>query len=266
MKDSRGYLERMEKSMREKLFFLEHIDLDNKIVIDFGSANGALVKELIKMNFENTTYFCIENNEEFFEECKKLEKDRTADVCVLSGLTEVEMWLRHYKEHGQDDREVVLICSSVMHELTPKMQKSVVGFSRAYCDYMVVRDMFYDYDSIPDEREKDILEKIICLAPRPDLMQQFFYLRGLSKKSIAEYLLKYSYVENWNTEVHEKYLDVDWINIKYFETEEVEVERIYENYYRNTFIASRVYNTFGIRINWCTHGQMILKMKRVGGD
>ena len=38
----------------------------------------------------------------------------------------------------------------------------------------------------------------------------------------AEYLLKYSYVENWNTEVHEKYLDVDWVNIKYFETKEVE--------------------------------------------
>ena len=263
MKDSKGYLERMEKSMREKLFFLEHIDLDNKIIVDFGAANGALVKEIIKTNPMNTTYFCVEKNEEFFEECKKLEKDRTADVYVFSGLTEVEMWLRHNKEHGQDTREVVLICSSVMHELTPKMQKSVVGFSRAYCDYMVVRDMFYDYDSIPDERERDILEKIICFAPRPDLMQQFFYLRGLSKKSIAEYLLKYSYVENWNTEVHEKYLDVDWINIKYFETEEVEVERIYENYYRNTFIASRVYNTFGIRINWCTHGQMILKMKRI---
>jgi hypothetical protein len=67
MKDSKGYLERMEKSMREKLFFIKHIDLDNKIVIDFDSANGALVKELIKMNFENTTYFCVEKNEEFFE-------------------------------------------------------------------------------------------------------------------------------------------------------------------------------------------------------
>ena len=59
MQDSKGYLERMERSMREKLFFIKHIDLDNKIVIDFGSANGALVKELMKMDFENTTYFCV---------------------------------------------------------------------------------------------------------------------------------------------------------------------------------------------------------------
>jgi hypothetical protein len=127
---------------------------------------------------------------------------------------------------------------------------------------MIVRDMFYEYNSISDEREKDILEKIICLAPRADLMQQFFYLRGLSKKSIAEYLLKYSYVENWNTELYEKYLDVDWINIRYFETEEVGVEVVYENYYTNSFITSRVYNTFGIRMDWYTHGQLILKMNR----
>ena len=177
MQDSKGYLERMERSMREKLFFIKHIDLDNKIVIDFGSANGALVKELMKMDFENTTYFCVENNDEFLEECKKLEKEKTADVYAFGGLTEVEMWLRHNKQYGQETREVVLICSSVMHELTPKMQRYVVGFSRAYCDYMIVRDMFYEYDSISDQREKDILEKIICLSPRPDLMQQFFYLR-----------------------------------------------------------------------------------------
>jgi hypothetical protein len=93
-------------------------------------------------------------------------------------------------------------------------------------------------------------------------MQQFFYLRGISKESIAEYLLKYSYVENWNTEVQEKYLSVDWIRIKYFETEWAEAQVLYENYYTNNFIASRVYNTFGIRINWYTHGQMILKIKR----
>lgn len=258
MKDSNGYLKRMEKSIREKLFFINHMDLNNKIIIDFGAANGALVKELINMNFENTTYCCIEKNKEFFEECKKLEKEKTADMCVFGSLTEVEKWLEYNK---QETREVILICSSVMHELTSKMQRDVVSFSREYCDYMVVRDMFYEYDSIPDEREKDILEKIICLAPRPDLMQQFFYLRGLSKKSIAEYLLKYSYVENWNTEVNEKYLDVDWVNIKYFETKEVEVKVIYENYYTNSFIASRVYDTFGIRMDWYTHGQIILKME-----
>ena len=70
-------------------------------------------------------------------------------------------------------------------------------------------------------------------------------------------------MENWNTELYEKYLDVDWINIRYFETEEVGVEVIYENYYTNSFIASRVYSTFGIHIDWYTHGQLILKMNMI---
>ena len=260
MKDSKGYLERMEKSMREKLFFLEHIDLDNKIIIDFGAANGALVKELMKMNFENTTYFCIENNEEFFEQCKELEKERTADVYAFGGLTEVEMWLRHNKQYGDEHREVVLICSSVLHECTSKMQKTIVGFSRSWCKYMIVRDMFFD--RCFDEEEKlSLLEHIVIFAKHPELMQQFFYMRGVSSESIAEYLLKYSYVENWASEVYENYLSVDWTWIKLFRTPDVEPHILFENIYTNNFIASRVYQDFGVEIIWPTHCQLIVEMK-----
>lgn len=91
MKDSKGYLNRMAKSLEEKLFFLKHIDLDNKIIVDFGAANGALAKEIIKTKPINTTYFCVENKEEFFKECEKL---KDTGVLTVSGLTEVEMWLR----------------------------------------------------------------------------------------------------------------------------------------------------------------------------
>lgn len=261
MKDSKGYLARMEKAMKEKLFFTNHIDLDNKIIIDFGAADGSLVRELINRCYENTTYICIENNEEFFEQCKKLKSD--GDVYVFSGLSEVEMWLREHKRYMQDHREVVLVCSSVMHELTIKMQRAVVGFSRAYCDYFVVRDMFYDEHSIEDERLLEMIENIIILNQNIDLMQQYFYLRGLTKESIAEYLLKYSYVENWNTEVHEKYLSVDWISIRYFTTEEADAKILYENIYTNKFIASRVYNTFGIVMDWPTHCQLVLRINRI---
>jgi hypothetical protein len=243
--------------MREKLFFLEHIDLDNKIIIDFGAANGALAKEIIKTNPINTTYFCVENNEEFFKECEKL---KDTGVLTVSGLTEVEMWLRHNKEHGQDDREVVLICSSVLHECTPKMQKSIVGFSRSWCKYMIVRDMCFG--GYFDEEEKlSLLEHIIVFAKHPELMQQFFYMRGISDESIAEYLLKYSYVENWASEVHEKYLGVDWTWIKLFRTPEVEPHILFENIYTNNFIASKVYQDFGIEITWPTHCQLIVEMK-----
>lgn len=43
MKDTRGYIERMKVSMKEKLFFVDKIDLNNKIIVDFGCAEGDLL-------------------------------------------------------------------------------------------------------------------------------------------------------------------------------------------------------------------------------
>jgi hypothetical protein len=113
-----------------------------------------------------------------------------------------------------------------------------------------------------DEEEKlSLLEHIIVFAKHPELMQQFFYMRGISDESIAEYLLKYSYVENWASEVYEKYLGVDWTWIKLFRTPEVEPHILFENIYTNNFIASKVYQDFGIEITWPTHCQLIVEMK-----
>ena len=125
---------------------------------------------------------------------------------------------------------------------------------------MVVRDMCFG--GYFDEEEKlSLLEHIIVFAKHPELMQQFFYMRGISDESIAEYLLKYSYVENWASEVHEKYLGVDWTWIKLFRTPDVEPRILFENIYTNNFIASRVYQDFGIEITWPTHCQLIVEME-----
>ena len=68
MKDKKGYLKKLEGSMKEKLFFVEHLDLNNKIIVDFGCANAALIKHLMAMGFENTTYIGIERDEDFFND------------------------------------------------------------------------------------------------------------------------------------------------------------------------------------------------------
>ena len=72
--------------MREKLLFLEHIDLNDKIIIDFGAANGALAKEIMNIYPTNMTYFCVESNEEFFKECEIL---KVLGVHTVHDLTEV---------------------------------------------------------------------------------------------------------------------------------------------------------------------------------
>lgn len=265
MKDSKGYLERMRGAMREKLFFIEHLDLSNKIIIDFGAADGTLIKELINIGYENTTYFCVENYAEFLQTCKQLKE--IGDVIAASGLTEVEMWLRGHKQYGNDTREVVLICSSVLHECTWSMQRVITSFALNWCNYFILRDMFWDnfVHRIDWDARARILGNIITYAPHPDLMQEFFKLRGVSDESIKEYLLKYTYVDNWETEVEECYLNVDWTAIKDAKgVNNSAFEVVYENIYTNQFIKERIFNDFGFNISWPTHCQLILKVNQGG--
>ena len=261
MKDSKGYLERMKGAMREKLFFIEHLDLNNKIIIDFGAADGTLVKELISIGYENTTYFCVEDYEEFLQACKQLKE--VGDVTAVSGLTEIEVWLREHKQYGSDTREVVLICSSVLHECTWSMQRVVNSFATNWCHYFIVRDMYYD--NLPNNKltlfgELRALEQFIMLSPRPNLLQDYFVEADKNSKSldekIKEYLLKYTYVDNWETEVQEDYFHVDWNYI--FSHEHI----IYQRIYTNQFIKQRVYEDFNITITWPTHCQVIIQIAK----
>ena len=55
MNNYESYIKGMEKSMQEKLFFLEYLDLtDYDLIIDFGCASGNLI-ERIKMITKTTT-------------------------------------------------------------------------------------------------------------------------------------------------------------------------------------------------------------------
>ena len=90
MKDSKGYIERMKASMKEKLFFVDKIDLNNKIIVDFGCAEGDLLQELDHMGLENTTLIGVENNAEF---CSHIngEQKITGKNRVCQGVGQVQL-------------------------------------------------------------------------------------------------------------------------------------------------------------------------------
>ena len=66
MLDKVSYLEKMERAMEEKIFFLNKIDFNNvDTIVDFGCANGALIEIMDKylqstkqiIGFDNYQYF-----------------------------------------------------------------------------------------------------------------------------------------------------------------------------------------------------------------
>ena len=194
MKDEKGYLERMEKSMQEKLFFIEHIDLNNKIVIDFGCADGTLVRNLKSFGYKDTLWLGVEANDTF--------RDQADEVLNYSfpSLLELYKFMRTRKEI--DAREVVLITSSVLHECGLMLQYDLVNFAQLYCDYWTIRDMYYSiFGYVP------ALEYWTAIIKHSDKDQLVSFLEHkrvrMDEERIAEWLLKYRYVENWETE--------DWI-------------------------------------------------------
>ena len=262
MKDSKGYLEKMEKSMQEKLFFIERLDLNNKILIDFGCANAVLIQRLMEMNFKNTTFVGVESNPMFLDMCKELENN-SLNFKAFGGLLQVELYLKALKEDG-DNRGVILLCSSVLHELSFKYQEYITMFAHKFCDHFVIRDMIWldRYGDMPLEAPLKLLHKIIRRTNDLEHFQDFFRKRDYSFKSIAEYLLKYRYVENWETEMAEDYMSVDWRMIRNFANESCCGVVVYENVYTNTYIADHVMEDFYIDMYWPTHCQMIIEILR----
>ena len=256
MKDAQGYLDRMKGSMREKLFFLNELDLTNKVIIDFGCADGTMIKHLMEL-YPLNCYIGVECNLAFKPALQELALQHYG----FSAITSLDR-LKRELEHGlYQDKELVFICSSVLHELTWSKQREVINFAMRYCDYLIVRDMYYD--RFPDNQltlfgELRALEQFIMLSPRPDLLQDYFVEADKNSKSldeaIKEYLLKYTYVDNWETEVQEDYLHVDWNYI--FANEHI----IYQRIYTNEFIKQRVYDDFNITITWPTHCQLIMQI------
>lgn len=252
MKDTRGYIERMKASMKEKLFFVDKIDLNNKIIVDFGCAEGDLLQELDHMGLENTTLIGVENNAEF---CSHIDV-HNVNYHLFYNLTEVEQKIREWRSLRWDDREVVLICSSVLHELTYGYFKRVTNFACGMADYVVIRDMYWD-NSFSTDVENNY-SKIFrhCDNHLAVLFADLIEKREqLSAKVMAEFLLKYRYEANWDTEVLENYFSVPWNRIELLWA----FQPIYDRKYINGFIKSNLHETFDIDLTWPTHRTMILK-------
>ena len=252
MKDSRGYIERMKASMKEKLFFVDKIDLNNKIIVDFGCAEGDLLQELDHMELENTTFIGVESNAEFFSHINVLNEK----YYLFYNLTEVEQKIREWRLLKYDDREVVLICSSVIHELSKSFFKRVANFACGIADYVVIRDMYWDNQFSGDVEA--VYPRVLrqCDSDRALLLADLIEHRGqMSPKVMAEFLLKYRYTENWETEVLEDYFSVPWKHIELLWA----FQPIYDRKYINSFIKNDLHKTFDIDLVWPTHRTMILK-------
>jgi SAM-dependent methyltransferase len=234
MRNYNTYLKGMEKGNNEKLFFLDKLNLDGfNTIIDFGCGKGDILKacadgkrlligidhdpimrEIAQKNVPNATFL------------PKLEKN------MLDGKT-------------------LIIFSSVLHEIEDywtELEKLLKGSHAT----VVVRDMrFTGTDGKLDKTE---LAKIVHKS-HPHMLAEFIERYGLSRrKDLYHWLLKYSYVDNWELELKENYFSFDYS--KLFALGKV----VYENNYTLAFKKKKVKQDYDIDLTDGTHTQLIIKL------
>lgn len=248
------YINGLQKTLGEKLFFLEILGKDNffknKIIVDFGCGDGSVLAFISKhYNCEGSILVGVDINEEMLELAKSnVTAEHTYFCKKLDNIALLENHL-----------PVVFIASSVLHELgTIYEQGKVLEFVDKYADYFIVRDMCV---TLAHKYPGELLGKLI-LNSNPKMLSQFVTRYGADNEALVHYLLKYTYVENWETEIKENYLSTYWkaidrLNCGKFKT-------MYDRSYIQKWRAERVKKDFGIELSnytYSTHRQLILRRK-----
>lgn len=237
MRNYNTYLKGMEKSNKEKLFFLNYINLnDFDKVIDFGCGKGDILK-------------ACDNG--------KIQ---------LIGIDHDPVMINYAKENIPNaifynclNRELItdktlIIFSSVLHEIENywKTLQNIINGTGAT---IVVRDMCYDgpnYKII----ERNNLAKLIKYS-NSNMLSDFIQKNDLRTiKDMYHYLLKYSYIDNWQEEIKENYFSFKWVDLLKMGT------ILYRYQYILEFKKNRVFEDFHIDLKYNTHIQLIIKLKK----
>lgn len=243
MKNYNCYIKNLKKSMQEKLFFLDKIDLHNKVIIDFGCADGEMISILAE-EYQDSDFIGIEKDQYLLNLAKQKNIDNE-NVSFLNYLSPIK----------DDSREIILICSSVLHELSVNDQYDLNNYAKNYCDYWIIRDMKF---SGCKKINNNMLSNIILNA-NPKNLSEFVYKYGIkSNKDIVHYLLKYTYLDNWETELEENYFGTCWSLI------EKDKDIIYIDDYLLEYKKKQVLKDFYIDLsNFKTHRKVIYKINKM---
>lgn len=204
------YLSRMSKPLQEKLKVAKYIPSRAKSVLDVGCADGTVTLALTDM-FPSVNFVGIDLNPEFVE----LANSR------IEGRKNVRFECIYLRELlAKDNRfDVVLFCS-VLHEFY-SYGEGISSVVKALSDArellnvggeIVIRDMIlYEYAEKSQLWFSEILNKVRTenMIPLIDDFEKYFGKMDSIKK-VNHFLLKYMYTDNWQREVKENYVPVNF--------------------------------------------------------
>ena len=254
MNDITGYIERLDKSMTkdEKLFFLDKVDLlSYDYIVDFGCADGRLLHEidLVLPAEGRPRLYGVENNDDI-----PLAYDNITRVRTLEQL-------------GSLNGSTLVIFSSVLHEVSLDiLQNRIIPFLKTTADTIVIRDMHWVRRKNANGRwtrhESRLLTNIVqdvkYLRKLNEIIDSHSWLYNNLMETLYEFLMKYEYDANWDTEKKEYYFINNTERIITEMTCEYGFKKKYFKPYILPYKREKVKTDFGYKMRYTTHLKVIL--------
>ena len=239
------YNTQMSRSMQDKLFFLNEIkESDASMIIDFGCANGELLKQVPY----SWNKIGIDNSVEMREEAVK----NFSGGLYFDNLNEVS---------NIDKSNAILNLSSVIHEIYSYLPKEEVDkfwdqiFNSNY-KYIVIRDMMISEKTNRDMTLDDV--RMLCLSRQSSLFRDFHSLYHMWRvRDMIHFFMKYRYTENWEREKRENYFPITKEELIALIPKNYEI--VYHAEYALDWTKNKIKEDFGYELKDNTHIKLILK-------
>lgn len=193
----------MQKTLLDKIWFLDKIDNSIKYIFDFGCADGSLTSFINDMFPNHFEFFLIDNNPEMLKIANDNLQSSNSPI-TFHCCNSIEEAIAQC----DDIRKSVLVLNSVIHEIL------------SYCDYEEQRKLFetffqnnFGYVAIRDMHLFTLPDFELCSSSTlhhtmyEDFVANFEHSQVIGKNTLQlEFLLKTDYYSNWEREKKERYL------------------------------------------------------------
>lgn len=252
--NNQHYNQAMAKSMIDKLFFLD-MAVDIKSVVDFGCADGTLLK-WVHQFCPDLNLFGYDNNSDMITAAKKnfSEAEYFSDFDKLCNSATVS--------------HTLINLSSVIHEVYSYSSVSEIDdfwkkvFNSGF-EYIAIRDMMFSESALRPTPIRDEMKVRSCFrdAGKSQMISEFESIHGPISvyKNFMHFLLKYRYEENWKREVAENYLPIS--TTAFFNRIPTNYEVVIYERYALPFTVDRVKRDFDVELSDNTHVKILLRKK-----
>lgn len=224
MRDFNTYKLNLSKSLEDKLFFLNCIDINEyDFVLDFGCGTGEVLRCIADTMKSTTTASLIgyDTNLEMLYYAISKTKHHYTNIQYVSDLENLDCLMK-------DKQKTLIIFNSVLHEVSEPSQRRIINLLMPRFTTVAIRDMKRPLNNEPisNRTRKRVLNQV---APWQAELFESRWGRIIDKERLYRFFLMNEFVENFESEVEEDYFGVLWSEISW------SLESCYEAVYKQSF-------------------------------